>query len=106
MLDLLFQSPLVTIIALLSLALGICVLLPAAQVATLRLVVLFTSRLVLFVGVCAAASFNKAQAGFQFLTRVNRLSEYNLSFTLGVDGISRIFILLTLFIFPLCFLAA
>lgn len=41
--------------------------------------------------------------GFQFLARFSVLPADNLTFTLGADGLSMIFLLLTLFIFPICF---
>lgn len=59
----------------------------------------------LLVGVCAGYSFNKS-LGFQYLSSYSILSEYNLSLTFGADGLSMVFLLLTLFIFPVCFLAA
>ena len=106
MLSLLLQYPVVVIISILSIGLLVCTMVTAAQVETIRLIALVTSLLSLVVGLFAGLSFNKSLAGFQFLSRVNILPEYNLSFTVGIDGISLIFILLTLFIFPLCFLAA
>ena len=106
MLSLLLQSPIVIIVGILSLGLLICTMIPAVHAAAIRLVVLITSLLALLVGLFVAVAFNKSMAGFQFLSRVNMLPDYNLSFTLGIDGISLIFVLLTLFIFPLCFLAA
>lgn len=106
MLSLLLQSPIVVIIALLSLTLLFSTAMPAAKAPAIRLLVLSASLTALVVGLFAAVALNKSIAGFQFLSRINLIPEYNLSFTLGVDGLSLIFILLTLFIFPLCFLAA
>ena len=45
-------------------------------------------------------------AGFQFLYRLDMLQEYNLTLTLGVDGLGLLFTMLTLFIFPVCFLSS
>jgi NADH:ubiquinone oxidoreductase subunit 4 (subunit M) len=57
-------------------------------------------------GVLSCLSFNKSAVGFQFLFRLDILPEDNLSFTLGADGLSMVFLLLTLFVFPVCFASA
>jgi len=48
--------------------------------------------------------FNNKQIDFQFIYYINWITSYNLTLTLGVDGISLFFILLTTFIIPLCIL--
>jgi NADH:ubiquinone oxidoreductase subunit 4 (subunit M) len=50
--------------------------------------------------------FDKAAAGYQFMSSTGFVAEYNSSFALGVDGLSYVFLLLTLFTFPFLFLAA
>jgi NADH-quinone oxidoreductase subunit M len=60
----------------------------------------------LVLGLHAALVFDKSLAGFQMLSSYEILSAYNLSLTLGADGLSLVFLLLTLFVFPVCFLAA
>jgi len=69
-------------------------------------IALFGSLVALLVGVIACFSFDQSTVGFQFLYRLNLLSAYNLSLSLGVDGLGFIFTLLTLFIFPICILAS
>lgn len=64
------------------------------------------SLLSLFAGLFLCLFFNKAQAGFQFLFNFPSLSLYNIELSFGIDGIAIIFLLLTLFTFPLCFLAS
>jgi len=50
--------------------------------------------------------FNKLTSGFQWISEYPLLPPYNLYFPLGMDGLSALFLLLTLFTFPLLFLAA
>jgi NADH-quinone oxidoreductase subunit M len=100
------QSPLAAIAFLLAVKLVFTLVLPAKSIATIRYVILSASVIALFIGVTACLAFDKSDIGFQFLTSLNFVSEYNLSFTLGADGLSMVFLLLTLFIFPILFLAA
>ena len=100
------QNPLSAISLLLGVTLGFTLLLPARSVGVLRYVILSSSLLALFMGTTACLAFDKSDIGFQFLTALNFIPEYNLSFTLGEDGLSMVFLLLTLFIFPILFLSA
>ena len=50
--------------------------------------------------------FDKSTIGFQFHEEVNIINGYDIFLSIGVDGISLCFILLTAFIMPLCFIAA
>lgn len=50
--------------------------------------------------------FNKSFGSFQFVTKFNWFPELNLSFTLGIDGISLFFLLLTTLLIPLCLLTS
>jgi len=50
--------------------------------------------------------FDKLTSGFQWISEYPLLPPYNLYFPIGMDGISALFLLLTLFTFPLLFLAA
>jgi proton-translocating NADH-quinone oxidoreductase chain M len=50
--------------------------------------------------------FDNNTADFQYTYGVNVLPEYNLCFSLGVDGISMCFVLLTTIIMPLCIFAS
>jgi len=69
-----------------------------------RLAVVY-SLAALLIGVYAGYNFDKS-LGFQYLSSYSVLPEYNLSLTFGADGLSMVFLLLTLFIFPVCYLAA
>lgn len=50
-------------------------------------------------------SFDKSTAAFQFVEQVVWIEGYNISYHLGIDGISLFFILLTTFLMPICILA-
>src|SRR5271170_2944690 len=50
--------------------------------------------------------FDKSVFGFQFSQEVNIITSYDIFFSVGVDGISMCFMLLTAFIMPLCIIAA
>jgi NADH-quinone oxidoreductase subunit M len=99
------QQPLLSLIVFLGASFTFSLLLPSSRPEVIRLFSLVVSLIALLLGVLACLSFNQS-AGFQFLYRVDILPEYNLGFTLGADGISMIFLLLTLFVFPVCFLTA
>lgn len=60
----------------------------------------------LLVGLYMGYTFDKSIAGFQSISAYGVLPNYNLALTFGVDGLSMVFLLLTLFIFPVSFLAA
>lgn len=67
---------------------------------------LLTSIWVFLLGVYTCLYFDKATTGFQFPIEFNYVPEYNLALSFGVDGLSMVFLLLTLFTFPFLFLAA
>jgi NADH-quinone oxidoreductase subunit M len=50
--------------------------------------------------------FNKFVSGFQFLMKLKWFPLLMLNFTLGVDGISLFFIVLTTLLIPICLLAS
>jgi NADH-quinone oxidoreductase subunit M len=45
--------------------------------------------------------FDKSQAGFQFVTKQNWISDFGISWHLGVDGISLFLVVLTAILFPI-----
>jgi len=51
-------------------------------------------------------NFDSSTSKFQFVSIVSWLPSLNLYFSLGIDGISLFFILLTTFLVPICFLVA
>lgn len=60
----------------------------------------------LAVGLAMGLTFDKAAVGYQFMSGVGAVAEYNSTFAFGVDGLSYVFLVLTLFTFPFLFLAA
>lgn len=50
--------------------------------------------------------FQKSVGSFQFVVKLFWLPDFNLNFTLGIDGISLFFLLLTTLLIPLCLLTS
>ena len=50
--------------------------------------------------------FQRSISSFQFVVKFFWFSNLNLNFTLGIDGISLFFVLLTVLLIPLCLLSA
>jgi NADH-quinone oxidoreductase subunit M len=50
------------------------------------------------------AYFEKSIGQFQFVTTISWLTSLNLNVTLGIDGISLFFLLLTTLLIPICIL--
>jgi len=98
--------PLLSIVAILGVSFIFSLAARAERVALIRIVCLGASFASLVIGVLAGLSFDKGAAGYQFLSGFNFVEQYNLTFALGVDGLSFVFLLLTLFIFPVLFLSA
>ena len=101
-----FQNPLIGVNAVLIFAFVLCQFVPEHNLKGLRLVCLSASLVALFLGCLSLVAFNQSVAGFQFLVSSLSIPFTNLSFTLGADGLSMIFLLLTLFVFPTCFASA
>jgi len=62
--------------------------------------------LALAAGLFMSLSFDKGAVGYQYMSSIGFVAEYNSAFALGVDGLSYVFLVLTLFTFPFLFLAA
>lgn len=104
--SLFFSNPIITIIVLLAAGLSASILGTHFKLKLIRQLVLALSLLALLVGLLSCFAFDQSNLGFQFLTRFNFISEYNLALTFGVDGLSMVFLILTLIIFPVLFLAS
>ena len=70
-----------------------------------RLVALFTTALTFLLSLKIWWDFDNAQAGFQMVEEVNWIGEF-MSYKMGVDGISMLFVILTTFLMPFCILAS
>jgi proton-translocating NADH-quinone oxidoreductase chain M len=65
---------------------------------------IFMSFLILVFSLFLWILFDKSNANFQYLFQIPWISQFNLFFYLGLDGISLFFIILTTFLIPICLL--
>jgi proton-translocating NADH-quinone oxidoreductase chain M len=77
---------------------------PSNKPKLLKLIALNFSSLPFIGSLFLWAYFKKSFGQFQFVTKLYWLSSLNLNMTLGVDGISLFFILLTTLLIPICIL--
>jgi proton-translocating NADH-quinone oxidoreductase chain M len=99
-----FKAPLLVIIILLFIGFIVCLISPEQKHNNfVRLWCLDISLTALLMGIASCLNFNQSMVGFQFLLHYEAAPLNNLTFTLGADGISMVFLLLTLFVFPICF---
>lgn len=101
-----FENPLVSIILILLTGLILSLVTTEAKILFTRQLTLVTSLLALIFGLVSCLAFDKSNLGFQFSSRLNIVSEYNIALSLGADGLSMVFLLLTLFVFPILLLSA
>jgi proton-translocating NADH-quinone oxidoreductase chain M len=102
-----FNNPLFCIVTLLFVGFVIAQAIPEERIDVIRVWCLDISLLALFLGILSCLAFNQSVVGFQFLFRIDSMPILNnLTFTLGADGFSMIFLLLTLFVFPVCFVSS
>jgi len=71
-----------------------------------RWTALWTSLIVLALSLILWARFDTGTSDFQFVERVDWLPDYGVSYQMGVDGISVLFVLLSTVLTPLCILAS
>ncbi|MCX7374139.1 MAG: NADH-quinone oxidoreductase subunit M, partial [Alphaproteobacteria bacterium] len=71
-----------------------------------RWTALWTSLIVFALSLILWFQFDKSTADFQFQERVEWLGDFGVSYHLGVDGISVLFVLLSTLLTPLCILAS
>lgn len=84
----------------------ILLLLPAKEKKLLKLVALNSSCLSFIGSLFLWGFFQKSTSSFQFVAKLFWLPYLNLNFTLGIDGISIFFLLLTTLLIPLCILTS
>ena len=70
----------------------------------IKQVSLFGSILTFFFSLFLWLGFDHFNTSFQFTCYINWFSFYNINYSLGIDGISLLFIILTTFLIPLCIL--
>ena len=71
-----------------------------------RNVALWTSMITFVLSLFLWTGFDSTSAEFQFVERRPWIDGYDISYHLGIDGISLLFVLLTTFLTPLCILAS
>jgi NADH-quinone oxidoreductase subunit M len=71
-----------------------------------RWTALWTSLLVFILSLVLWVKFDPSEAGFQFNEQFAWLPEYNVGYSMGVDGISILFVLLSTVLTPICILAS
>ena len=71
----------------------------------IRAIALLTTTFTFIVSLFIWTGFDNSQAGFQFVEKVAWLDS-GISYHMGVDGISMLFVILTTFLMPLCILAS
>jgi proton-translocating NADH-quinone oxidoreductase chain M len=81
-------------------------LIPINKQKTLKIVALNGSCLTFIFSLGLWIVFSKAIGKFQFVTKILWISVLNLNFTLGIDGISLFFVLLTTLLIALCLLVS
>ncbi len=71
-----------------------------------RYVALWTSLITFVVSLSLWFGFERGTANFQFVEKAEWIPEYNISYHLGVDGISVLFVLLSTLLTPICVIAS
>ena len=71
-----------------------------------RMTALWTSLITFALSLYLWIDFDNADAGFQFVERADWIPSMGISYHLGVDGISMLFVILSTFLTPLCILAS
>ena len=71
-----------------------------------RYVALWTTLLTFVISLFIWIGFESGTAEFQFEERLNWLPDYRISYHMGVDGISMLFVILSTFLMPICILAS
>ncbi|WP_062229262.1 NADH-quinone oxidoreductase subunit M [Aureimonas frigidaquae] len=72
----------------------------------IRNVALLTSVFTFLLSLSIWIGFDDSQAGFQFVERADWLGVGGITYYMGVDGISMLFVILTTFLLPICILAS
>ena len=79
---------------------------PSNRHLLLKQIAFSTSCITFIVSLLIWIFFNKFTGNFQFVTQVFWVNSLNLNLTLGIDGISLFFLLLTTLLIPLCLLVS
>ena len=74
--------------------------------ANARNAALWTSLATFALSIPLWTNFDRAKAGFQFVTKVDWIPTFGISYHMGIDGISVFFVLLSTLLTPICVLAS
>ena len=78
----------------------------AAVASNARWTALWTSLIVFALSLVLWFRFDTTNAGFQFVEQAEWLPQWGISYKMGVDGISVLFVLLATALTPICILAS
>lgn len=92
------------IIAVLIFFIIIIIFLPNTKIILIKQLGLFTSCLIFFLTMLLWIFFNNEIGNFVYVLHLPWLSVFNIYYSLGIDGISIFFIILTAFLMPICIL--
>jgi proton-translocating NADH-quinone oxidoreductase chain M len=79
---------------------------PSSEEKLLKIIALNASCLSFISSLLVWIFFQKSLGSFQFVTKIDWFALLNLTFTIGIDGISLFFLLLTTLLIPLCLLTS
>jgi len=85
---------------------GIIFFIPKENTLSIKQIGLNISLLTFVLSLYLWINFDNSTANFQFVTKINWIPYSNLSFSLGIDGISLFFVILTTFLIPICLLTS
>ena len=71
-----------------------------------RWIALWTSLIVFALSLALWARFDPTRADFQFVEKRDWLPDFNITYHMGIDGISLFFVLLSTFLTPICVVAS
>ncbi|MBV9521188.1 MAG: NADH-quinone oxidoreductase subunit M, partial [Alphaproteobacteria bacterium] len=79
---------------------------PEAVARNARWIALWTSLIAFFLSLFIWAGFDPATSDFQFVEQADWLPTFNITYHMGIDGISLFFVLLSTFLTVLCVIAS
>ena len=79
---------------------------PAAVARSARYTALWTSLVILALGIYLWTQYDPTQAGFQFIETQPWLTGLSVQYRMGVDGISLFLVLLTVFLTPIAIISS
>ena len=104
----LFNLPILSIVTFMPLLGVLVILLPRPGMDSdknIRAIALVTTIVTFVTSLPLWLNFDNSRSGFQFVERYNWISD-NVSYHLGIDGLSVLLIILTTFLMPICILAS